>query len=515
MPGRWRTMAAVLAVACAAGFVAAAEVGSHSEPASNKSDLASAEGTWIVADSTRPICIQRQWNSVLKIKDGKFSLSHFWGTAKTLTGSLKLNQSTSPNSVDFNVDPLDLQELQPGLHVAKCMLPGIYKLENDQLTVSFQNDRTLPRPKNFDGDRGALVFTFARAGANFHELPEEVAALVTDAAGKPIAGARLYAPVDFAKEELEKSSEPSSHIIGTTGLDGTAKVLRAKLGNCLVAARNASGKLIGYSTVSPASVLERPVRVTLQTACRIRGKIFSTDMEKAGKKIDRIAAMLGCDGWQVGLSNRCDFEFDVPPGSYHLNILSEDLKFKRLDINVSGGIAELTLPPIDVPAINLIKLIGHEAPELERIIAWRGKPVRLADLRGKIVLVEFWGTWCHWCIQSMPMMIALDEQFKDKGLAIVGVHVNYATDIDAGANYDREVARLSRELWHGKAIPFPVALTIDRRDLKDPIPNEVYGIDGFPTTLVIDRNGKLLGTFKAREEKAAVAEVEKLLDSAK
>jgi thiol-disulfide isomerase/thioredoxin len=89
---------------------------------------------------------------------------------------------------------------------------------------------------------------------------------------------------------------------------------------------------------------------------------------------------------------------------------------------------------------------GSGAPELEatlddgstyRLTALDGTPVRLADLRGKVVWLNFWASWCPPCQQETPILRALDEKYRDRGLAIVGVSVQETSAADVTAYADR------------------------------------------------------------------------------
>jgi hypothetical protein len=120
----------------------------------------------------------------------------------------------------------------------------------------------------------------------------------------------------------------------------------------------------------------------------------------------------------------------------------------------------------------------------------------------------------------MPAMIELHEKFADKGLAIIGVHLDIDGDIDTAAKLDDKIAGFKNELWKGKDLPFPVALTSgknilngDKKTFSGPV--EQYGVRGFPTTVLIDRDGNVVGRFNGFDAKAACAEIEKLLNGKK
>jgi len=89
---------------------------------------------------------------------------------------------------------------------------------------------------------------------------------------------------------------------------------------------------------------------------------------------------------------------------------------------------------------------GQLAPELEwnaadgRTVSLTdldGKPVRLADLRGKLVWLNFWASWCPPCQAETPVLRDMDERYRDKGLAIVGIAVQETTVDDVQAYADR------------------------------------------------------------------------------
>ena len=72
---------------------------------------------------------------------------------------------------------------------------------------------------------------------------------------------------------------------------------------------------------------------------------------------------------------------------------------------------------------------GSPAPLLDLT----GKPVRLADLRGRLVLLNFWATWCPPCQGETPVLRDLDEAYRGRGLSIVGVAVQETTPADVAA----------------------------------------------------------------------------------
>ena len=66
-------------------------------------------------------------------------------------------------------------------------------------------------------------------------------------------------------------------------------------------------------------------------------------------------------------------------------------------------------------------MAGKPAPEIDATDLDTGKPVRLADFRGKVVVLDFWGYWCGPCTGSMPHLVALHRKFAGRPVAVVAL----------------------------------------------------------------------------------------------
>jgi len=101
-----------------------------------------------------------------------------------------------------------------------------------------------------------------------------------------------------------------------------------------------------------------------------------------------------------------------------------------------------------------------------------GNTVHLSDLKGRVVLLDFWASWCVPCKKSMPHLIELYNAFRDTSFTIIGVNVDTQQD---------KVKEFEEEL--NADIPFPVIFDKDSK-----IPPK-YEVEGMPTTVIINKDG--------------------------
>ena len=101
-----------------------------------------------------------------------------------------------------------------------------------------------------------------------------------------------------------------------------------------------------------------------------------------------------------------------------------------------------------------------------------GRPVRLSDLRGKVVLIEFWATWCPPCTMAIPELNALQRKYMDRDFLILSISTD--EDISTVRSYVEE-----------NEVLFPVLF--DDKNV-----NSSYGVYNIPTVVIIDENGIVL-----------------------
>ncbi len=143
--------------------------------------------------------------------------------------------------------------------------------------------------------------------------------------------------------------------------------------------------------------------------------------------------------------------------------------------------------------ISANNLLNQPAPELGEGTWINGDALTAEDLRGKVVLLDFWAVWCGPCVEAFPGLKQLHEEYADKGLQIVGVtrYYNFTWDDDE----DRP-ARSADDIEHGEEdevvrrfkekyeLPWPT-LVVD----EDSEVNKDFGVTGIPQVVIIDRQG--------------------------
>jgi thiol-disulfide isomerase/thioredoxin len=160
-------------------------------------------------------------------------------------------------------------------------------------------------------------------------------------------------------------------------------------------------------------------------------------------------------------------------------------------------------------------LVGKPAPEIAAADLDSGKPVRLADFRGSVIVLDFWGYWCGPCVASMPALAELSREFKDKPVVILGLHDQ---SVRTRAEYDVKISGVRAQRWGGQDLPFRVLL--DRPSTEKPADGDSegsgvtvkrYEVRTFPTTFLIDQRGNLAGTVDPRDHDRLKAKIQELV----
>jgi thiol-disulfide isomerase/thioredoxin len=138
--------------------------------------------------------------------------------------------------------------------------------------------------------------------------------------------------------------------------------------------------------------------------------------------------------------------------------------------------------------------VGSKLPEFS-VRDLRGRSVRSADLRGKVVLIDFWATWCGPCKREMPGYQQLLDRYGPQGFVVIGFKFDTMKDTEDPILFAKKL---------GVRYPLPVA--------SDAIRLKFGGIEGLPTTMLYDRQGVLRFKVIGFEYTSTLeAEVKKIL----
>lgn len=129
-----------------------------------------------------------------------------------------------------------------------------------------------------------------------------------------------------------------------------------------------------------------------------------------------------------------------------------------------------------------VALLGAEAPEISVKDWLRGEPTTLYGLRGRVVLLEFWATWCKPCREMFGKLKKLDEQYRERGLEIIALTRHYFAYRGTAESMGEELELMRKTIdEHGLRFRVGVAESESTQD--------VYGATGMPTLCLIDRRG--------------------------
>lgn len=127
-------------------------------------------------------------------------------------------------------------------------------------------------------------------------------------------------------------------------------------------------------------------------------------------------------------------------------------------------------------------LIGQTAPDVS-VETWiNGGPVTLEDLRGRVALLEFWATWCRPCQEMFPKLKQLHEQAATRGLEIIAITRHYLAYGGTEEAMQEELHLMASTVTEHE-VSFPVGVAEDERL------QAIYGANGLPTAVLIDRQG--------------------------
>jgi thiol-disulfide isomerase/thioredoxin len=115
--------------------------------------------------------------------------------------------------------------------------------------------------------------------------------------------------------------------------------------------------------------------------------------------------------------------------------------------------------------------------------------VKLSDYKGKVVILDFWATWCPPCRKGIPDLVELKNEFKNKGVEIIGISLDALTH---GGQTQKDVVPFMKS----NSINYPIVKGTDK------VIMDFGGINSIPTSFVIDKEGYIISSYIGLVEKS-------------
>jgi thiol-disulfide isomerase/thioredoxin len=241
---------------------------------------------------------------------------------------------------------------------------------------------------------------------------------------------------------------------------------------CLLTATSVAGGAQGSSTAGNATVVSESVSVYSQAS--VSSKVVGTL-----KKGDRVTV-----DFEVSGAGQAWCSLSRTPGSSGVGyvpckaleraprVLSDDGPLPEV---ITVGRPAESRPVQDTRSRQPRSAASGSYPSAPdfTLIELGGQKLRLADYRGKVVLLDFWATWCGPCRSEIPGFAQLQDKYRDQGFTVIGVSV------------DKDDPESVKEFYQKFKMNYPVALTDHKVE-------QLYGgVKSLPTTFLIGRDGRI------------------------
>ncbi len=275
-----------------------------------------------------------------------------------------------------------------------------------------------------------------------------------------------------------------------------------------------------YAQNKPQNLPEWFGMETLITEAAKKSKDYPTMLKHAEQTLR--VAKLAADGKAVGAMRRDDMLIKA------VSFVSDAYLQTNQKTQAIAAVNEMRRLALSLPSASLFRLAnirlagldrsidlraifnegsGTEAPKLPELIATQWidhTPVKLSDLRGQVVLLDFWAPWCGPCRYTFPKLQRWHEDYKDKGLVILGL-TNYSGNIQGRPATPGEELAYLRTFKKQNRLPYPFVVA-------DTSVNELsYGVFSIPMSFLIDRRGNVRFIAMGAGE-AEIAELAKTIE---
>lgn len=304
------------------------------------------------------------------------------------------------------------------------------------------------------------------------------AAALTGCADKTAFDVKMPVSADLKGKELVLVNAMSGDTIATTTAADSVATFKGKIEKPALAVALAGGMPLGQLVVEPGSITINAEGIATGTPDNDAFAAFNKEAEANQENVDKLALKFmeanPANPYSMALFN--SFSYLAPVS------LIDTLAALNPDLASNPNLAALrteaqTRENTGVGA----KYVNVELTQPD------GKQMSLAELMAgkKLTIVDFWASWCPPCRAEIPGLVKLYNEYKDKGLQVVGIDV-----------WEREEGK-GEEAVKNLSINYPVMYGGDRET------TSLYGIMAIPVILVIDSEGTIIARDKMGEELAA------------
>ncbi len=153
--------------------------------------------------------------------------------------------------------------------------------------------------------------------------------------------------------------------------------------------------------------------------------------------------------------------------------------------------------PVQVPAAPensaTLKSVttGAQVPDFT-FTDFNGKSRRFSEFRGRVVLLDFWASWCSPCLADIPQLKAAYQKYHAQGFEIIGMDSEMLGQKEIDAEFAKDAQTKAREIVNTRGVNWPQSIS----ESSVPIAVRLFGIDNLPAKFLIDRNSKVIARIK-------------------